>query len=422
MTRSVNNKRRLTMVRRRRHSPKSKYGSISVYSACAAALCASCLLYWTLSSKRPARAAPDTAPAAARDDRAAVRPAALGRPHRSIYPYSVIRGGAYSAGEFEAALRTDPVVAAHYAVFDRGRIRMIAREPEQPASVYVSYRQGNRIYWTRRKVRLAAEETLLTDGVHLARARCGNRISLTPPDAAQAGEPDVDLDVPEPPPAARADEPAGAPPDVSSLPILVHEIFPPFLGDWLPNPGPGGSAGAPGLAGTAYPTSHAGPSPPGYRFPLLPVVPPPPPQPNVWPIDFATPTFPPAGPGIWPKQPVLPPGSPTAGPPGGSPTGGIAPYPPAFPPLPGIPTIPETPTVPGASGFPGDHGGSPPGATPPQIPPGEPDPKMSEPELPWTPTPPLPNALDLPEPASAALLLCGLLALACRRRSARRRE
>ena len=390
-----------------------------MYLACAAALCASCLLYRVLTAKRPARTAPDAAQAVTGRDHAAVRPAAIGRPHRSIYPYSVIRGGAYSAGELEAALRTDPVVAAHYAVFDRTRIHLIAKEPDQPASVYVSYRRGNRIYWTRRKVQLAAEETLLTDGVHLARARCGNRISLTPPDAAQAGEPDVDLDVPELPPAARADEPAGVPPDVLSLPLLVHEIFPAPLLDWLP----GGSAGAPpgALAGMMYPTSSAGPPPPGYRFPLQPVVTLPPSVPNVWPIDFTTPPFPPSGPGIWRNQPTVPPGGLVAGAPTGQPPGGTAPYPPAPPPLPGT-TFPETPTVPGTTRPPGDNGGSPPGATPPQTPPGEPEPKVPEPELPWTPSPPPPDTLDLPEPATAALLLCGLLALACRRRSTRRRE
>jgi hypothetical protein len=324
----------------------------------------------------------------------------------------VIRGGAYSAVELDAALRADPVAAAHYAAFDRTRVRVIAREPRQPASVYVSYRQGNRIYWTRRKVQLAAQEALLTDGVHLARARCGNRISLTPQEPVQAGEPDVGLDVPEPSPAA---PPAGAP-DVSSLPMLVHEIFPAPVLDWLP----GGSAAPPpaDLAGTTYPNSRAGPSPPGYGVPLPPVGTLAPPAPNAWPIDFTTLPFPPAGPGVWPFQPTLPPGGLVAVAPTGTPPGCT--YPPAFPglpPLPGTTTFPEIPTVPGATRFPGDNGGSPPGATTPQTPPGEPGP-----EVPWTPVPPLPDALDLPEPASAALLICGLLALACRRRSARRRE
>jgi hypothetical protein len=315
----------------------------------------------------------------------------------------VIRGGAYSAGELDAALRADPVAAAHYAVFDRTQLRIVAKEPRQPASVYVSYRQGDRIYWTRRKVRLAAQETLLTDGVHLARARCGNRISLTAPEPAQAGEPDVDLDVPEPPAAARADDA----PDVVSLPMLVHEIFPAFLRDFLPDSGPGGSPASPpgNLAGTAYPISHAGPSPPGYRFPLLPVVTLPQPVPNVWPIDFTTLPLPPAGPGTGRNQPTLPPGGAVAG----------------APPLPGTTNFPEIPTVPGATLSPNVNGDPPPphapGAAQPETVAGEP-----EPAVPGEPDTPLPNTLQTPEPASAALLICGLLALACRRRFTRRRE
>jgi uncharacterized heparinase superfamily protein len=96
---------------------------------------------------------------------------------RAIYPHSVIGGGAYSVAELDSALRFDPVAAAHYAVFDRARMR-IARAPAA-AAVYVSYRQGDRVYWTRQRLHLTAEELLLTDGVHASRARCGNRISLT---------------------------------------------------------------------------------------------------------------------------------------------------------------------------------------------------------------------------------------------------
>jgi hypothetical protein len=46
--------------------------------------------------------------------------------------------------------------------------------------VYVSYRKGDDIYWTARKVMLQAGETLLTDGRNEMRARCANRISDVP--------------------------------------------------------------------------------------------------------------------------------------------------------------------------------------------------------------------------------------------------
>jgi len=97
---------------------------------------------------------------------------------RSVYPYSIIRGGAYSAAELDAALRSDPITAAHYAGFDRARIAAIPAEAGR--KVYVSYRAKDRIYWTAKAVPLTPGEILLTDGTRQARARCGNRISDTP--------------------------------------------------------------------------------------------------------------------------------------------------------------------------------------------------------------------------------------------------
>ena len=97
---------------------------------------------------------------------------------RPVYPYSVIPGGVASAKELQAALQQDPVVAKHYSDFQTKSARIVRLARERHA--YVSYRLGNRIYWTRKKVALQAGETLFTDGKHLVRARCGNRISETP--------------------------------------------------------------------------------------------------------------------------------------------------------------------------------------------------------------------------------------------------
>jgi hypothetical protein len=346
---------------------------------------------------------------------------------RAIYPYSVIRGGAYSAAELAAALRADPIAAAHYAGFDPSQTRM-TRAPAS-AAVYVSYRQENRIYWTRRKVHLAAGEPLLTDGLHTARARCGNRISPTPPEPAQAGEPDIDLDLPEPP---------ATPEDLFYAPNVVHEIFPPLLGNWLPPGGPASSVGpAPDsvgtLSGMAFPMSRGESAPPGFTLPLLPEVILPPPMPNVWPIDFTTMPAPPVGPWFGWIQPIpLPggviPGSTTA------PLRGITFIPsttfiPGTTPLPGITFIPGTTPLPGSTPIPGvtpipgstpissstpsptDYGQVLPpsaGATPPS---GAPLPKNG----------PLPFSIELPEPASVALLLSGAAILAFRRFSRRRR-
>jgi len=106
---------------------------------------------------------------------------------RPVFPYSVIPGGARSAEELRAAVQHDPVIASHYDDFGVPAARLIrvttARE------VYVSYRLGDRIFWTRKKVMLHVGEVLLTDGTHLARARCGNRISEVPVAPTSPSEP-----------------------------------------------------------------------------------------------------------------------------------------------------------------------------------------------------------------------------------------
>jgi PEP-CTERM motif len=108
-----------------------------------------------------------------------------------VYSYSVIPGGVASARKLQDALRQDRVAAAHYADFHAQSARVIRLATER--EVYVSYRLGNRIYWTRKKVRLHAGETLLTDGEHMARTRCGNRISEIPDGPASPDEPPADV-------------------------------------------------------------------------------------------------------------------------------------------------------------------------------------------------------------------------------------
>ena len=106
---------------------------------------------------------------------------------RPVYPYSIIPGGVASAKELQVALQQDPVVAKHYSDFQTKSARIVRLA--RARHVYVSYRLGNRIYWTRKKVTLLAGETLFTDGKHLVRARCGNRISETPDVPTSPSEP-----------------------------------------------------------------------------------------------------------------------------------------------------------------------------------------------------------------------------------------
>lgn len=131
-------------------------------------------LLWPAEKPERARAPlPATAPQA--QSVAANGAASAAGPSRPVYRYSVIPGGVRSAAELALAVQRDPVVSAHYADFDAASARLV--RVDKPRYVHVSYRIGDTVYWTRKTVRLAAGEFLLSDGKHLARTRCGNRIA-----------------------------------------------------------------------------------------------------------------------------------------------------------------------------------------------------------------------------------------------------
>lgn len=108
-------------------------------------------------------------------------------PERRLYPYSVIPGGVRSAQELRNAIANDPLVAALYANFDLSRAHIIRLAHDR--EVYVSYRLNGRIYWTKKRLLLRAGETLISDGKHEARTRCGNQISETPVQPVSPAEP-----------------------------------------------------------------------------------------------------------------------------------------------------------------------------------------------------------------------------------------
>jgi PEP-CTERM motif len=116
---------------------------------------------------------------------------------RPIYPYSVVRGGVEDARELKWVAEHDPVVAAHYAGFDYDRARVVRLALSQ--TVYLSYRIGNKVYWTRHRVALHKGEKLITDGKMTARTRCGNRVEAVPQQATSSSEP----------PAAKFEQPIG---------------------------------------------------------------------------------------------------------------------------------------------------------------------------------------------------------------------
>jgi hypothetical protein len=134
----------------------------------------------------------------------------------------------------------DPVVAEHYAGFDYEHARIERLLLTRTA--YISYRIGNKVYFTRHPVTLKKGETVITDGKITARSRCGNRVETLPQKATSSEEP----------PAIKFDQPMlpvtgtalSNPPVPFQSALLSHpEIGPalplgpldPFVGGpWLP--------------------------------------------------------------------------------------------------------------------------------------------------------------------------------------------
>jgi len=196
---------------------------------------------------------------------------------RSVYPYSVIAGGAQSPQELREAVATDPVVAQHYADFDMTNARRVTLDA--PKLAYVSYRIGNKVFWTRHKLALRKGEAMLSDGTNMARTRCGNRISVLPVRPNAPAEPtSSELEGPEFPAivsspylaAYSAPEPALFPGPIQSPGgpgaafVPVAPFFPlPGGGGITGNknsspPPPGGGGGTPGTGGGGTPGSGGG--------------------------------------------------------------------------------------------------------------------------------------------------------------------
>lgn len=162
---------------------------------------------------------------------------------RPVYPYSIIPGGVATAAELRSALAHDPVAAAHYAAFDLANARVV--QVQEARSVYVSYRKGDDVFWTSKKLRLAVGETLITDGQHLSRTRCGNQISDEPRlPVSLAGDPEPQmLDTPVPyeiiePFVASIGREIGGGIPANALPFSA------FTGAGI-----GGTTGGPGISG-----------------------------------------------------------------------------------------------------------------------------------------------------------------------------
>jgi hypothetical protein len=184
---------------------------------------------------------------------------------RPVYPYSIIPGGVLSAAELRSAVAHDSVVAAHYAAFDLAKARVFRLQ--EARAVYVSYRRGDDVFWTSKKLRLAVGETLITDGQHTSRTRCGNQIS----------------DVPRTPISLVAD-PLPQTLDTPLVSQIIEPVVAPITGDLegggipagiLPFIGTGGGGGTTGVSAMSVPIIPAT----GGLFPT-PDSPPPTPTPE----------------------------------------------------------------------------------------------------------------------------------------------
>jgi hypothetical protein len=166
---------------------------------------------------------------------------------RKVFPYSIVPGGAQNLDEAKRAMN-DPAVKANYAGIDFRKLRQVRLA--RNLSGYVSYRRGEKIYWTSEMLTLRAGETVFTDGVYLVRGRCLNGYS-----------PGAMLPI-------RPDEPTEQVLDTPvEMPVIAYSI--PRLTVAAPELPP-----SPGSLTPAVPVLPPSKPGAGIWFPLVPIIPP----------------------------------------------------------------------------------------------------------------------------------------------------
>ena len=104
------------------------------------------------------------------------------RAARKIYPFSIIPGGVYDPKELTQSIQLDPSLAEHYR--DIQMENLIAVRTQAPTLAYVSFRHGGQIFWSSKELTIPRGELVLTDGKHMIRSRCGNRMQRERPRSA----------------------------------------------------------------------------------------------------------------------------------------------------------------------------------------------------------------------------------------------
>ena len=169
---------------------------------------------------------------------------------RKVYPYSIVPGGATSVEEAKLAMNR-PDVRANYVNVNMAQLREVKLATNLAG--YVSYRYGEKIYWTAKKLTLRAGETVFTDGVHIVRGRCLNCYSAVPMLPIRPTEPTEKV----------LDTPVDVPLFAYKFPMLPVETptLPPPLEELTPTV-PILPVVTPGIPGG------------GLWFPLIPIIPP----------------------------------------------------------------------------------------------------------------------------------------------------
>ena len=170
----------------------------------------------------------------------------LSRALHPSYPYSVIPGGVYSPAELRFAVGSERVVREHYAGFNLSAVRLVTLN--QDRLQFVSYRRGDHVFWTSKKLWIRKGEVLLTDGTNYARTRCGNRLCVNLQGHVDPHEPSAALlSLPEPKPETLSIGPLKFTPgpslgelaqEADTLPLVPSRLKPVTSGtnsDWALN-------------------------------------------------------------------------------------------------------------------------------------------------------------------------------------------